>query len=173
MCRGKRRQTVLRLRHLLGLSIFCLTLVSSGGQGELFAQKTQNMEMFGNLTLSPSDLRTPKTVYGISGGSLTMQSLANQKQTETGECIGFIDTQPDHRLTLTQNFKYLRLQVKSSGDTVLLVKGPGGTWCNDDVSDRNPIIAGEWLSGTYSIWVGSYEQNASFPYLLEITSDRP
>jgi len=55
----------------------------------------------------------------------------------------------------------------------LLVKGPGGTWCNDDVSDRNPIIAGEWLSGTYSIWVGSYEQNASFPYLLEITSDRP
>jgi hypothetical protein len=160
---------VLKLPYLLGVSILGATI---GWQGGLFAQKPPARQMFGNLTLSPSDLRTTHTLYGISGGAVATQSLSNQKQTETGECIGFVDTEPDHRLTLTQNFKYLRLQVKSSGDTVLLVKGPGGTWCNDDVSDRNPIIAGEWLKGTYSIWVGSYEQNASFPYLLEISGDR-
>ena len=162
-----------KLGYLMGLSLLGITASSWWWRGELFAQKIQGREMFGNLTISPSDLRTPQTLYGISGGAQTMQSLSNQKQTETGECIGFVDTEPDHRLTLTQNFQYLRLQIKSSGDTVLLVKGPGGTWCNDDVRDRNPIIAGEWLSGTYSIWVGSYEQNASFPYLLEITGDRP
>ncbi|MCA6527475.1 MAG: hypothetical protein ACK5Y4_02415, partial [Pseudanabaena sp.] len=62
-----------------------------------------------------------------------------------------------------------KMQVKSSGDTILLVRGPGGSWCSDDVSDRNPEISGDWLEGTYEVWVGSYEENTSFPYLLQLT----
>ncbi|MFN3926297.1 MAG: hypothetical protein ACK4QL_03015 [Pseudanabaenaceae cyanobacterium] len=128
------------------------------------------MHLFGNLTISPSPTPQQHTLYGISGGTAPTQSLAGIKTSETGDCIGFVDSTPDHQLTLTGFFRYLRLQVRSSGDTVMLVKGPGGTWCNDDVSDRNPIIAGGWLQGTYSIWVGSYEPNASFPYILEVST---
>jgi len=99
--------------------------------------------------------------------------LAGRSKTETGECIGFVDRTPDHKITLKTNFKYLNLKVRSSGDTVLLIRGPGGAWCNDDTTGRNPAIAGEWLAGTYEVWVGSYEVNASFPYLLEITEKQP
>jgi hypothetical protein len=62
----------------------------------------------------------------------------------------------------------MTLQVRSSGDTILLVRGPGGVWCNDDLRDRNPVISGAWLPGTYEIWVGSYEKNAAFPYILNV-----
>jgi hypothetical protein len=54
----------------------------------------------------------------------------------------------------------------------MLIRGPGGSWCSDDVSDRNPVIAGEWLPGKYEVWVGSYEANMSFPYLLELSEEK-
>lgn len=127
------------------------------------------VRMFEDIAIAPSFTPTVIELRGISGGVVETQKTSGRKSTETGPCIGFIDSTPDHKITLTKPFRYLKLQVKSSGDTILLVKGPGGSWCNDDVSDRNPEIAGDWLEGTYEVWVGSYEQNASFPYLLQIT----
>jgi hypothetical protein len=146
---------------------------SSLGAQPLLDKKANGRQLFGNLTLSPALARTSPQLFGISGGTVPTQSLSGVKKSETGDCIGFVDSSPDHQITLTSNFKYLRLQVKSSGDTIMLVKGPGGTWCSDDVSDRNPVIAGEWLQGTYSVWIGSYEPNASFPYLLLVSSEVP
>lgn len=122
--------------------------------------------MFEDITINPNS--PPQELRGISGGTAETSAIAGRKNTETGACIGFVDQLPDHRLTLTSSFNSLNLAVRSSGDTVLLIKGPGGSWCNDDSSDRNPAIGGEWLSGTYEIWVGSYEANASYPYLLRI-----
>jgi hypothetical protein len=52
------------------------------------------------------------------------------------------------------------------------VKGPGGTWCNDDFDGKNPGIVGEWLPGTYQIWIGSYKENESLPYTLKITEGK-
>jgi hypothetical protein len=127
------------------------------------SKKASFVKMFEDIAIAPNF--TPKEIElrGISGGAV------GRKVTETGDCIGFIDAEPDHKITLTKPFKYLNMQVKSSGDTVLLVRGPGGSWCSDDVSDRNPEISGDWLEGTYEVWVGSYEENTSFPYLLEVT----
>lgn len=124
--------------------------------------------MFEDIAIAPSSNSKDIELRGISGGNIEMQKKSGRAVTETGECIGFIDAEPDHKITLTQPFKYLKLQVKSSGDTVLLVRGPGGSWCSDDVSDRNPEIGGDWLQGTYEVWIGSYEENTSFPYLLEL-----
>ncbi len=131
--------------------------------------KATVVRMFEDITIAPNF--TPKAIAlrGISGGEVETQTTSGRKLTETGECIGFIDSSPDHRITLSKPFKSLKLQVKSSGDTILLVRGPGGTWCSDDISDRNPEIGGDWLEGTYEIWVGSYEENTSYPYLLQIT----
>ncbi|MEE3716669.1 hypothetical protein V2H45_07925 [Tumidithrix elongata RA019] len=132
-------------------------------------KKETTLTMFENISLAPHFTPTLKVLHGISGGTVETQKMSGRVETETGACIGFIDAVPDHTITLTKPFKYLELRVKSSGDTVMLIRGPGGSWCSDDVSDRNPVIAGEWLPGKYEVWVGSYEANMSFPYLLELS----
>lgn len=132
-------------------------------------KKASFVRMFEDIAIAPNFVPKLIELRGISGGAVETQTTSGRKSTETGDCIGFIDTVPDHKITLTKPFRSLKLQVKSSGDTILLIKGPGGTWCSDDVSDRNPEISGDWLQGTYEVWVGSYEKNASFPYLLQIT----
>ncbi len=131
-------------------------------------KKASVVRMFEDIAIAPSAVPKEIELRGISGGGVETQKTSGRKLTETGECIGFIDAAPDHKVTLTKAFRYLKLQVKSSGDTILLVRGPGGSWCSDDVSDRNPEISGDWLAGTYEVWVGSYEENTSFPYLLDI-----
>lgn len=132
------------------------------------SKKASYIKMFEDIAIAPSAAPKEIELRGISGGGVETQKKSGRKVTETGECIGFIDAEPDHKITLTKPFKFLKMQVKSSGDTILLVRGPGGSWCSDDVSDRNPEIGGDWLQGTYEVWVGSYEENTSFPYLLEL-----
>jgi hypothetical protein len=128
--------------------------------------------MFQNLAIAPKFDTDPKILQGISGGGEETTKVSGRAKTETGECIGFVDAFPDHKVTLTTNFPFLNLKVLSPGDTVLLIKGPGGSWCNDDTDGRNPAISGEWLKGTYEVWIGSYEINSSYPYLLQI-SEKP
>lgn len=75
-------------------------------------------------------------------------------------------------MELTQFFNYLSLQVQSTEDTTLIIRGPGGTWCNDDSAGKNPGIAGQWLSGSYEVWVGSYQRNTYHPYVIRISEVR-
>jgi hypothetical protein len=151
----------------------CLPNQTLAQEIKVTPKKAITLTMFENVTLAPSPNPTVKVLHGISGGAVETQKMSGRVETETGACIGFIDVVPDHTITLTRPFKYLELRVKSSGDTIMLIRGPGGSWCNDDVSDRNPIIAGEWLPGIYEVWIGSYEPNMSFPYLLEVSEVKP
>lgn len=129
--------------------------------------------IFEDVTLSPSFTPDPTTIRGISGGSLDAKQVAGRDETATGLCKGFVDEKPDHTIQLTQFFNYLDLQVQSTDDTTLIIRGPGGTWCNDDYGgSKNPGIAGQWLSGTYEIWVGSYTKDAYHPYVIRITEVR-
>ncbi|HEY9639666.1 MAG TPA: hypothetical protein V6C57_04240 [Coleofasciculaceae cyanobacterium] len=125
--------------------------------------------IFENPTLSPNFTPDPTMVRGISGGDVPASQITGKAETATGPCNGFVDTAPDHTIVLTQYFNYLSLQVQSTDDTTLVIRGPGGTWCNDDYSGKNPGIAGKWLSGTYQIWVGSYQKDKYFPYVMRIT----
>jgi len=136
----------------------------------LSSKKNGVVKMFEDVAIAPSALAQAIELRGISGGTVETQKGSGRKVTETGECIGFIDSEPDHKITLTKPLRFLQMRVKSSGDTVLLVRGPGGIWCSDDASDRNPEISGDWLEGTYEVWIGSYEENASFPYLLQLST---
>lgn len=125
--------------------------------------------IFENVRIGPGFSPDPLTVRGISGGSLPAGNIANRTETVTGLCVGFVDQQPDHTMTLTAFFDFLKLQVESPEDTTLVIKGPGGSWCNDDAQGKNPGIAGEWLEGSYGIWVGSYEKSTYHPYIIRIT----
>lgn len=124
--------------------------------------------IFENLTLTPGADPSPKTIRGISGGPLPASDVAGRPETATGPCLGFVDTQPDHILTLMAPFEFLSLQVQSAEDTTLVVKGPGGSWCNDNYLSLNPGIAGQWLPGRYEIWIGSHRNNGYFPYVIRV-----
>lgn len=125
-----------------------------------------------NVTLSPKFSPNPVELRGIGGGSVAVKAVAGQSETQTGMCNGFVDTEPDHTVVLKTFFSYLSLKVQSPQDTTLVIKGPGGIWCNDDHEGKNPGIAGEWLAGTYQIWIGSYDKTNYVPYILKITEAR-
>jgi hypothetical protein len=133
------------------------------------ANAQQTPPIFGDITIKPKFSPDPVQLRGMSGGSVPARQIAGRSQTPTGPCTGFFDPTPGHTLALTSRFDYLKLLVQSPQDTTMIVKGPGGTWCNDDFDGKNPGIMGEWLPGTYQIWVGSYEKDKYFPYTLQVT----
>lgn len=135
------------------------------------AQST-SLSIFENVTISPKFAPDPMTIRGISGGAVATKGIAGRADTMTGPCLGYTDTKPDHTLVLKQFFNYLSLQVESPEDTTLIIKGPGGTWCNDDYKGKNPGIAGQWLEGTYQVWIGSYKPNSYHPYQIKLTEVR-
>lgn len=125
--------------------------------------------LYENVRIGPRFSPDPVTIRGISGGSIPLETIAGRQETPNGPCVGMANEPPGHTLQLTSFFNYLSLQVESPEDTTLLIKGPGGTWCNDDFRGKNPGIIGQWLPGTYSIWVGSYGQNKFAPYTIRIS----
>lgn len=133
------------------------------------SQPAQPQPIFDNVTIRPKFSPDPLTIRGISGGPVSVRQIAGRAETPTGPCVGLADDQPDHTIVLTAFFNYLSLEVESPEDTTILIKGPGGSWCNDDLDGKNPGIAGQWLAGTYRIWVGSYKKEKYHPYTIRIS----
>lgn len=128
--------------------------------------------IFENISISPQLANQPVTMRGISGGSIPARQISQREDTETGPCVGFVDQEPDHTMNLTSFFDFLSLQIKSPEDTTIVIKGPGGIWCNDDaINAQDPGISGQWLEGMYEIWVGSYQRDKYHPYVIEINQD--
>ncbi|WP_413172320.1 hypothetical protein [Anabaena azotica] len=149
------------------LSLMILTLsITTMSHGLVGAEESP---IFGDITIKRQFSPDPLEVRGMSGGSVPARKINGGSETPTGSCSGFVDEAPDHTLKLTSKFDYLKLQVESPADTTIIIKGPGGNWCNDDFDGKNPGIVGEWLKGTYQIWVGSYEKGKYLPYTLKIT----
>ena len=109
-----------------------------------------------NFTIEPGFTPDPLTGTGQSGGD-----------NFTNDC-GYINGPPDHVLTVTEGFSYLRAHVVSQGDVSLVVSGPDGRFCRDDVNGLLPELYGTWPAGTYRIWIGDWGQNY-YPYTLYLT----
>lgn len=139
-------------------------------QVPVFGQ-VRSVGFFGNVTLNLNFKPDPVILRGISGGEIAASGIAGRKETPNGSCVGFVDEKADHVVVLKAFFKTLSLQVESQDDTTLVVRGPGGSWCNDDDPGRgkNAGISGEWLAGSYQIWVGSYQEKRYQPYVIRIT----
>lgn len=124
---------------------------------------------FEKLTLALGFNPTIVGVSGHTGGAYSLSSLANQDN-KANACLGFSDSTPDHTMILETDFPQLTLQVNSGGqDTTIVVKGPNGKiWCGDDSgSDKDASISDRsWPKGTYSIWVGAFEENQRWSYRL-------
>jgi hypothetical protein len=128
--------------------------------------------VFAQVTIAPNFSPNPLELRGNSGGSVPVNDIVGRADTPNGPCTGFANTKPDHTLVLTAFFDSLSLQIQSGEDTALAIQGPGGVWCNDDNQGKNPGISGQWLAGTYRVWVSSYGKNRPAPYVLRITEKR-
>lgn len=76
------------------------------------------------------------------------------------DCVGQIDSSPDHALHVTEQATVnLRVQAES-GDTTLVLVCPGAVYCNDDTSndDRNPSLSVSLAASECSVFVGSYSR---------------
>lgn len=133
------------------------------------SQRNGEWLLFRDITLTPGFDPDPTILRGVSGGEATAAEIAADSHTSTGLCRGFFNPNPDHKLQLSGPFPSLRLFVIGAGDTTLIVRGPGGTWCNDDYNGIDPGIAGQWLAGTYEIWIGSHHQGEYHPYAIELS----
>ena len=134
--------------------------------------QAQNPPAVDSFSLSPQFTPDPTQLSGVGGGSVAASKIAGQAETSTGACLGYVNAQPNHLLSLKAFFSYLKVQVQSAEDTTIVIQGPGGTWCNDDFQDRSAGIDGQWLPGTYQIWVGTYKSQKTAPYTLRLTEVR-
>ena len=123
------------------------------------------------ITIDRNTVAQPLTITGTSSGEIKSAEIAKTENTATGYCDGYVDAQPNHLLQIESSFDSLRLEVTSSADTTVLVKGNSGVWCNDDAGSANPIIEGQWQQGLYKVWVGSHQPNTSNNYQIQITGD--
>ena len=121
-----------------------------------------------NLTIDRDMIDQPLTIEGISGGTTSAQEITQTENTATGYCDGYVQPQPNHLLKLESFFEFLRLEVRSPVDTTILIKGPGGVWCNDDAGTANPMIEGQWQPGIYQVWIGSYQADSNNEYEIKI-----
>ncbi|MGD1805841.1 hypothetical protein ACP6PL_10445 [Dapis sp. BLCC M126] len=154
--------------------LFLGVLFSLAGMQKItpvFSQDLQLTPIFEDVNLYPKSPQNRMIIRGLSGGPISAKETTGRENTVTGPCAGFIDKEPDHRIILNGFFESLKLEVKSSEDTTLVIRGPGGSWCNDDFEGKNPGIIGQWFSGTYEIWIGSYQRNKYYPYVIKITQE--
>ncbi|MEI8259073.1 MAG: hypothetical protein WCJ30_25675, partial [Deltaproteobacteria bacterium] len=118
----------------------------------------------GGYPLATGFMPDPRMFSGLSGGSVSAQAVSPQ-------CRGYIGQAPNQAITLTTPFNFLRLWVRSQGDTTLVVRAPTGQiYCADDTYGINPGVDMTGLPpGTYQVFVGSYSPGARFPYELGAT----
>ena len=135
----------------------------------LHAQSPQSLDV---VTIGPRFSPNPLEVKGFAGGDMPVKDLVGRAKTPTGECVGYASGKPNSTIELTDFFESLSLIVQSDEDTALAIQGPGGLWCNDDYQGKNPGVSGQWLPGTYKIWVSSYAKNRAPAYVLRITEKR-
>jgi hypothetical protein len=124
---------------------------------------------YGTASLSAGFLPDPHTVSIFSGGAVNSSLI-------DAACVGSISPEPDYRLEWTGAGGALRFTFTPNevGDTTLVIFAPDARFhCNDDAfGTQNPAV--DFVSapsGTYYIWVGSFEAGADVLGVLSITED--
>ena len=128
---------------------------------------------FGNATLGNGFSAAEGTLSGNTGGSVSLSSAVAERDRTGNICLGYGTSTPDHVVTLGQDFSSLTFQVSSSNaDTTLIVRGPGGVRCGNDISrsNRNDVVTGtNWARGSYEVWVGTSNPGTRVNYTLTVT----
>ena len=153
---------------------------SSESQGEEPAAGANELDWrlepnFGSEQLAPNFLPDPFEVELVSGGPIDVSYLGD-------ECGGFATAAPDFQVEYTAGTSDLLrfyFVADAAEDTTLVVNDAEGDWyCNDDADGTiDPMLqVDQPESGTYDVWVGSYDADEQIDGMLnitEISSNRP
>lgn len=116
---------------------------------------------------------SPQTATGQTVGSYHLANISNRDTTRRHNlCLGYGTAEPDHIMTLQQDFETLTVAVDSGGaDTTLLIQGPNDNTirCNNDGGSSDASITDAFQAGSYRIWVGGFDPGATHNYTLLVT----
>lgn len=119
---------------------------------------------YGDFQIGAGFTPDPQTGSGTSGGPV-------QASTFGAGCVGSIDDSPDHQITVTSTVD-LKLYALSSVDTTLVVRGPAGTFCDDDShGGLNPEVNARLTPGVYDVYIGNYDEDSQARYTLTLTEN--
>lgn len=159
------------MKALAGSGVVFALLFAAGTTAS--AQAPGTKPAMGAIILEAGFDEDPRTITVFSGGSI------NASEKIPG-CSGYISEPPDVRLTYTADpspaAMPLFIHALSEGDTTLVVKAPDGNWyCNDDgVNAVNPMVVfGPAMSGSYEIWLGSFEPDRNYEVVLAFSELGP
>jgi hypothetical protein len=89
-------------------------------------------------------------------------------------CVGYINDRPVLTADWEGAVDFLRIFFYSDSDSTLVIQQPDGSYlCADDVDENvldAELVAEQPATGSYKVWVGSYEPNQLIPGLLVITA---
>jgi hypothetical protein len=121
------------------------------------------------LTLSAGFLPDPTTAATVAGGGISASTLA----TPDVYCAGNVGVLPNMTLTTTTPIAGLRVLVRSTADTTLVVRlSDGRVLCNDDGGGYpNPAVMADFPAGTHQIYVGSFHTGETPAATIGLTTN--
>ncbi|MBD2462068.1 hypothetical protein H6G89_13520 [Oscillatoria sp. FACHB-1407] len=151
--------------NILKTSAIALTACVMTAGMALVGSQAARAEDYESFTLAPGFRPNPVVGTGLSGGTRLVDCYTNESGGRT-LVRTYVDSAnaPDHVVTVTRPFSNLRASVQADGDVTLLIDGPDGTYCSDDVDGLMPSISGNWPAGTYNIWIGDFVGDGSGVY---------
>jgi hypothetical protein len=130
-----------------------------GGGGSINAGLTAS---YGEINLRTGFSPDPYRVNLTAGGQIDASTVST-------DCVGKVASAPDFQLTFDAGSLPLFIRTQSGIDTTLVVNGPSGEWYCDDDSGGGNNAEVRWAkpaSGTYDIWVGTYDTSTGPASLL-------
>lgn len=116
-----------------------------------------------NFTLGAGFMPDPQTGTGTTGGAVDAAARGDG-------CVGMIDEVPDHVITVTSALG-LRATVRSGVDSTLVIRGPAGTFCDDDSAGAlDAEVVARLTPGDYEVYVGDLG-GSSGRYTLSLSED--
>ncbi len=85
-----------------------------------------------------------------------------------GACGGYVGDDPGHTLVLHSDARGARLRVIADAATVLVIEGPGGSFCAEGGRNTPVVLARDLGAGVWRIRVGTASLNSSHAYRLDI-----
>lgn len=153
---------------------FCLLLMATAAG--VFAQDAAPPEPLGaTIRLGGTDTYwLDPTFVSVMGGAVNSDPV--DASTFGENCTGVVGTQPDVILEWTEDetVENLRIFFTSDGDPTMVIVAPDGTvFCSDDENalELDPVIdLPSPETGSYLIYIGSFEGDAVVPGFLVFTS---
>ncbi len=152
--------------------VFCLLALMAG---KTYAQDSASEPLVATVRLGGTDtLWLDPTFVSAISGAVNSEPLA--ASTFGDACTGTVAASPDVVLEWTEDATVDRLRIffTSNGDSTLVIVTPDGyALCADDLNplELDPMIdIANPESGSYAIYVGSFEGDAVEPGFLVFTS---